>query len=370
MTKLFSEFKSVTKADWLSKVEKDLKGKPLTGLDWQLNEELTISPFAHAEDASSIYQTINNRQVSNQWEIGVKIQVAQVKLANQEALLALANGATAICFELKKNPTKEEIQLLLKDIHLDWISTHFIFQQQAWMRVIGYFLNHLQSQELELSSIDCSFSFKKNKFSDTKHTAIFSDLSKARFLTVNARPFYVGKEKVVSELAKTLSAGNEVLEQLHHSGLHITDYQNAFQFSIRLGDSYFLNIAKIRALKLLWQQILTAWGISDSNYPIIEVHLDKIHQTTDENYNKIKATAQAMAAVVGGVKRLYIEPSDIFKNDIGTPFAQRIALNIQHLIQLESYMDRVIDPAAGSYYIEHLTDTLAEAAWKEFVANQ
>jgi len=366
MTKLFSAFKASSKGEWLAKVEKDLKGKPLTSLDWQLNEQLAITPFAHAEDSSRTYQTINNHQTSNQWEIGVKVQVAQIKLANQEALNALKNGATAICFEFKKNPTKAEINILLKDIQLDWISTHFIFQQQAWKRVIEYFLAYLKVQQIDASMLDCSFSLKKNKFSDSKDTSVFKNLSKAKFLTINARPFYKGKEKVVDELAKAITAGNEVLVMLNNTDLNVADYHKAIQFSIRLGDSYFLNIAKIRALKLLWQQVLMAWSISDEHIPDIEVHLDKTTQTTDENYNKIKATAQAMSAVVGGVKRLYIEPSDIFKNDIGTPFAQRIALNIQHLLQLESYMDRVIDPSAGSYYIEQLTDTLAEAAWKEF----
>jgi len=366
MTKLFSEFKAVTKEEWLSKVEKDLKGKPLADLDWQLNDQLSISPFAHADDNGTTYPTIGNKRATNQWEIGVKIPVAQVKLANQEALLALANGATAICFEFKKNPTKADIKMLLKDIQLTWISTHFIFQQQAWKRVIENFITYLNSQGVSPSAIDCSFSLKKNKFAGLSELALFSDLTKAKFLTVNARPFYKGKEQVVEELAKTMSAGAEILGVLNKADLNLADYQEAIQFAIRLGDSYFINIAKIRALKLLWQQVLTAWDIADANSPTIEVHLDKTNQTEDENYNKIKATAQAMSAVVGGVNRLYIEPSDIFKNDIGTPFARRIALNIQHLIQLESYMDRVIDPSAGSYYIEQLTDTLAEAAWKEF----
>ena len=73
-----------------------------------------------------------------------------------------------------------------------------------------------------------------------------------------------------------------------------------------------------------------------------------------------------MAAVIGGAQRLYIYPSDEIKDGLGTPFAQRIALNIQHLMQLESYMDRVVDPSAGSYYIENLTNQLAEAVWKKF----
>ena len=119
-------------------------------------------------------------------------------------------------------------------------------------------------------------------------------------------------------------------------------------------------------MKLGWQQILDAWKITTPAIPNIEAHLTTSTQTDNENYNKIKATAQAMAAVIGGAKRLYIYPSDEVKDGLGTPFAQRIALNIQHLMQLESYMDRVVDPAAGSYYIENLTNKLATAAWTKF----
>ena len=153
---------------------------------------------------------------------------------------------------------------------------------------------------------------------------------------------------------------------MNSNGLSVANFYSQIQFSITLGDSYFLNIAKIRALKLLWQQVLSAWNIQQNSISNIEVHLTTITQTEDENYNKIKSTAQAMAAVIGGANRLYIYPSDEFKDDLGTPFAQRIALNIQHLLQLESYLDRVIDPAAGSYYIENLTDLLAKNAWKRF----
>ena len=171
----------------------------------------------------------------------------------------------------------------------------------------------------------------------------------------------------MEELAQTISKANAYLEKWNKKDLPLKNLISNIQFSIQLDDSYFLNIAKIRALKVLWNLIVTSWKSSLKSNITIETHLTTITQTEDENYNKLKATSQAMSAVIGGTNRLYIYPSDSFKNKRGTINAQRIALNSQHLMQLESYMDKVQDPAAGSYYLEKLTDDLAEAAWNKLI---
>lgn len=370
MATLFEQFQPVSKADWLAKVEKDLKGKPIDGLNWQINEFITLTPFAHGEDLAIPTIPLTNQRSTNNWEIGVKVQVGNMQLANKEALNALMNGATAIAFELRKSPSKAELKILLKDIELEWISTHFIFKQKSWKRFIGFFLNYVKVKGYDGTKVACTFSFKGKVVADAKDAIrlqeIATQLPKAQLITVNTRTLNRGIQKIVAEIAQTLAQGNAVLVDLNKQSLDLNQFHSQIQFSISIGDSYFVNIAKIRVLKLCWQQILAAWQITNPSIPNIEVHLTTSTQTDNENYNKIKATAQAMAAVIGGAKRLYIYPSDEIKDGLGTPFAQRIALNIQHLMQLESYMDRVIDPAAGSYYIENLTNQLAAAVWKEF----
>lgn len=370
MANLFEQFQPVSKAAWLAKVEKDLKGKPIDGLNWQINEDITLTPFAHADDLPTKLSPLGNQRTSNSWEIGVKIQVGNMQLANKEALNALMNGANAIAFELRKSPSKLDLRMLLKDIELEWISIHFIFKQNSWKRFIDFFLHYIKVQGYDTKKIKCTFSFKGNIIANAKDATrlqkIATKLPKAQLMTINTRSLNRGNQKVTSEIAQTLYKGNTALANLNQHGLDLEQYQSQIQFSISIGDSYFVNIAKIRALKLCWQQILDAWQITSPASPNIEVHLTTATQTDNENYNKIKATAQAMAAVIGGAKRLYIYPSDEIKDGLGTPFAQRIALNVQHLMQLESYMNRVVDPAAGSYYIENLTNQLAEAAWKKF----
>lgn len=365
MKNLFSEFTPKTKAEWLAKVEKDLKGKPLDGLNWTLTEELNFTPFAHADDLESLPAPLVGNRDSNAWEIGVRVKVKDFAAANKEALTALENGANALCFELEKTPNHEELTLLLKDIQHEWIATHFKINQPAWERITANFIKIIEEKGQNPAEVVCSFSYEGNVVSDVaQFKTTLEKLPKGQFLTINALPFYQGKEKVIKELAQTIQAANQVLIQLNNAGIDLKKTHSAIQFSMVLSDSYFLNIAKIRALKLLWQQILKAWdeGI-ETNAPI-EIHLTTATQTEDENYNKIKATTQAMSAVIGGANRLYIYASDEFKDEKGTAFGQRIALNIQHLLQLESYLDRVVDPSAGSYYIENLTEVLAEKAWE------
>jgi len=370
MTNLFREFTPSSKSEWLAKVEKDLKGKPLKELEWELNEQLRISPFAHADDLPITHTPLADGRIKNTWEIGVLFQTEQVDTANKEALQALGKGATAIAFDITQRLQLSEIATLLKGIQLEWISVHFIFHQNTWMRFFRNFQAYVKEAGYDLSKVKCSFAYKGNPTDTTGERIVLKEmhqaLPQATLFTVDGHQFYKGKEETVEELAAIIEEGNDLLVQLNKEELGIANYYSTLQFSITLGDSYFINIAKIRALKLLWQQVLQAWDDSLTLPPTIEVHLGSASQTGEEHYNKIKATSQAMSAVIGGAQRLYIYPSDATKNKQGTAFAKRIAWNIQHLMQLESYMDRVLDPAAGSYYIESLTDQLAEAAWGEF----
>lgn len=369
MAKLFEQFPSITKADWLSKVEKDLKGRPLDSLNWAITENIVMTPFAHAEDLEKSPAPLINKRATNSWEIGVRIVVKDMQLANKEALNALMNGANALAFELTNSLNKSDLSILLKGIELEWISTHFIFKESAWKPFLNLFIEYLDEQKCNKEKLACTFSFGSSITSSqgaTYFTKVVRQLPQVQLLTIDTKALNQGTDTVIQELTETIIQGNQALINLNKQNLELAQYHTQIQFSLSLRDSYFVNIAKIRALKLLWQQVLSAWQIESSTCNI-EVHLTTTTQTDNENYNKIKATAQAMAAVIGGAKRLYIYPSDEFKDGIGSPFAQRIALNIQHLMQLESYMDRVVDPAAGSYYIEKLTNQLAEEAWRVFV---
>lgn len=360
---MFSEFKPVTKAEWLEQVIKDLKGKkPIDSFNWKV-EDLEFTPFYHSEDAIDA-SPINDGRSDNTWEIGerVVIQNNDYAAANKQAIDALMKGANALLFVLHNAPSQSELSVLLDNIQLEWISTHFRVNDS--LKLAESLVKVIEAKEQDSGEIFCSFnSSNSNCFnqSDLFKNAM-AELPKARFLTVDVS----SDNDVVNNLAKAIKEGNDYLEQLHDNGFDLTETHHQIQFVISLNDEFFPSIAKIRALKFLWKQVLSAWNTDLKLVSNIEVHLTENAQSDDENYNKIKATTQAMSAIIGGANRLYVYPSDSFKNENGTTFSRRIALNVQHLLQQESYLDRVIDASAGSYFIEELTEKIAEEAWVKF----
>ena len=166
-------------------------------------------------------------------------------------------------------------------------------------------------------------------------------------------------------MAQAIAKCCEYLAVLNEKGIPPKTTNNYLQFSVPVGKSYFIEIAKIRALKVLWANILEAFGVENARIPEIEAHLSPSAFGDHANTNMIRATSQAMSAVLGGVNRLTVLPSDANITE-STDFSRRIARNVQHLLTMESFLDRVIDPAKGSYYIETLTEKIAEYAWSDF----
>ena len=138
MSNLFPEFSKKTKAEWLTKIEKDLKGKPLDSLDWSPFEGLTMTPFFHAEDLEGAHQPLTNERENNSWEIGEIVHVNDVKKANTQALEALEGGVAAIGFTFpeespfpKEELAFEELSELLEGIQHEYISTNFYFKNSG-----------------------------------------------------------------------------------------------------------------------------------------------------------------------------------------------------------------------------------------------
>ena len=172
----------------------------------------------------------------------------------------------------------------------------------------------------------------------------------------------------VNALAETLKTANTYLHKLSERGISLELASRSLQFSVPVGKSYFLEIAKIRALKLLWINVLKSWNTTVS-YPIVSAHFQPRAYTDDLYTNMIRASTMAMSAVIGGADRLSVRPYDAGREALAqypAGFGRRIARNVQHLLKMESAFDELSDPAAGSYYIEKLTENLAEKAWEVF----
>lgn len=375
--KLFSEFDFASKKEWINKVITDLKGKEFSALDWQLEEQIRLLPFYHSDDGvDAIQLPPKTEKKGNDWEIGEYIMVKSVKEANKAALEGLMGGVDAPLFRLNSIVSEAELNDLLQQINFQYISTHFEFyhtNKVPWA-FFEKFKKLLIAKQAPLSEIKGSIDF--DPFLDWSEAPLANlidlisycsqHIPHFRVLQINGRRFHAGIQNSSHELGLILSKTNEYLAQLTNKGLNAALINQHLQFSIAISTSYFVEIAKIRALKLLWGNLAKAYNIPLEAMPDIVVHFARESQGKDTNTNMIKAATQALSAVIGGANRIYLPPANAFDGQESTTFHRRIARNVQHLLKMESFMDRVFDPSAGSYFIEKLTTELAEKAWSKF----
>lgn len=370
-TDFFAEFPAVSKKQWLDRITKDLKGKPLEDLHWQLNGALRIDPFAHAEDYASPPYPLASAEPG--WEINEDVKPEPTDAANRQALEALAFGVESLHFQIKG---VDELPELLNRVHLDYISLHFSGKgvsagPAALLSALG---TVAKDQGLDSKAIRGSLFFDPATAAvpDWRYAIDLLQYAHGEFpgvrcLSIDGGTAFQGTTQVVEELATLLKRGSTYLKQLTAHGLPASAVASQLQFCLHVGTSYFVEIAKLRAFKLLWLNMLKAWG-AQPEYPVLDVRFSPSGYTDDLYTNMIRATTMAMSAVLGGANRLTVQPYDAGREaqaQYPQAFARRIARNVQHLLKLESGFGEFADPAAGSFYIEKLTRQLAEAAWEK-----
>ncbi|MEO0723417.1 MAG: methylmalonyl-CoA mutase family protein [Bacteroidota bacterium] len=373
---LFSDFHSTNKEQWLDKVTADLKGKGLDTLDWQLEEQIRLSAINAPADQPAATPPILDQRAANTWQIGEYIEVKDLGAANAQALEGLVGGVNAPLFIHHHLPTLEELEMLLRDIEPGFISVHFApaYPGKDPAELFRNLIYYTRRRGLDLAKIKGSMDFDplldwvEPPFKPLARILAFAanHTPNFRVLQVNGRQLHSGITNTTHELALIVAKGVDYLAKLSEHGIAPLTTNAHLQFSVALNTSYFVAIAKLRALKILWANALAGFGLEEAPIPPISAHLAMETQTTEREYNMIKAATQAMSAVVGGADLVYITPSDYQITGDSTSFSRRIARNAQHLLQLESHLDQVVDPAAGSYFIENLTRELANEAWQQF----
>ncbi|MFN0213838.1 MAG: methylmalonyl-CoA mutase family protein [Saprospiraceae bacterium] len=374
---LFSEFPPISKSDWLQQIAKDLKDKPLEDLNWHLSKDLVVTPFIHADDFTTPPAPISDQP--NHWEICEDIQVADPGAANRQALDALEGGAEGLCFWLDRPLEASDFGQLLNGIHLDFIGLHFagIAVSENPGMILAYLENLAKQRGLSSTQLRGSLAYDPvpvSKIVDWRYLAELLEYAREKFPQFKIIQVSIPELRSGEDTAPERSSGvllrnaNTYLQKLSERGIPVKDIASVMQFSVQVGKSYFLEIARLRALKLLWFNVLKAWNAPLQD-PAIAVHFQNSAYTDDLYTNMIRATTMAMAAVQGGATRLTVLPYDSGREAQASypqTFSRRIARNVQHLLKMESALGEVVDPAAGSYYVEALTRQLAEQAWGEF----
>jgi methylmalonyl-CoA mutase len=340
---LFEAFDTVSHKDWLDKITTDLKGKDYNEtLVWNSDEGIAVQPFYNS---SSVAPTPLKKH--NNWKIRETINIQSIENANQKALLALKGGANSILFigEIKD---QSEMDALLQDIQIDIIELHF------------YNSNPKHTSELiNLNQGSISYDCL-NEINIEELANITSSTGDIKTITVKS----IKHSSIIQELAFSLSQGVEYFNLLTDKGIEANIIASKIQFTFGVGTNYFFEIAKIRAARKLWQLILEQYKVEDTSMVIhSETSVEKISEE-DGNYDILRNTSKAMSAIIGGCDSLTVLPHDNTESTID--FSNRIARNIQHILKEEAFFSKVNNPADGAYYIEELTDKLANKAWGLF----
>lgn len=398
--KLFAEFPSVSPEQWEEQIIKDLKGADYEKkLVWRTAEGFAVRPYYHMDHLVEVPWRHNlpgsfpfvrgNKPSGNDWLVRENIKVDDIATANEKALDLLMKGVDALGFELDCNHryTVEEIEALLKNIRADIAELNFSNNphQLDLVRFLDQLVrkyNRLPEKVRGSVEYDPIGRFsRKGKWYDNEEAdfCLAYELAKAaerlpsfRVLSVNGSLFANAGATITQEMAFTLSMAAEYLTRLTDKGLFIGQVAPKIKFNLAVGSSYFMEIAKIRAYRLLWAHLVNAYGLNDSMNGRMFIHAENSmwnFTIYDPYVNMLRTTTSTMSAVLAGVDSFRVVPFNaVFEP--GTDFSERIARNQQLVLREESYLDKVADPSAGSYYIDTLTNTLAEEAWKLFLRIQ
>jgi methylmalonyl-CoA mutase len=395
--RLFEQFPPVTASEWMQKIKADLKGADFTEkLVWKSNEGFDVMPFYRMEDIENLpwIGTLpgefpylrGNKTRNNSWLVRQNIEVTDYFAANRKALIILMKGIDSIGFTITdpESVSGDNIDILLKDIHLENIELNFFCNGKA-VEILDILKNTLSERSLDKDNlhgaieadplgrlilkgtlcvpVEAGFDYLASL------TAKASELTNLRTIHLNASHFSNAGSGIVRELAYGLSAGSEYLVQLTNRGVPADLAASKIRFSFGTGPDYFMEIARLRAARLLWSLIIK--GFIPEGYTKIKMDIHCVtgrwNKTIYDPYvNMLRTQTEAMSAILGGADSLTVEPYDnIFRKP--DEFSERIARNQQLILKEEAFFDKVADPSAGSYYIEKLTSLVAGNAWKLFL---
>ena len=391
--KLFSEFAPVSTEEWMAKITADLKGVPFEKkLVWKTGEGFNVNPFYRAEDIEGLKTTeslpgefpyVRGTKKDNDWKVRQNIEVCCFKGANEKALDLLTKGVTSLGFIIKGDEVNEEnITTLLEGICPASVELNFNICNCKAEKLIGILADYFKGKGVDAEKCYGSVNydaFKKPLVKGKENSewvegaaAVLKAgqaLPNYRVLAVNAFLFNNAGAYISQELGYALAWGNELMAKLTEAGFTADEVAKKIKFNFGISSNYFMEIAKFRAARWLWAEIVAAYkpACECACKMVAHAQTSEWNMTVyDAHVNLLRSQTEAMSAALAGVDSITVRPFDKIYE---TPddFSERIARNQQLLLKEECHLDKVVDPSAGSYYVEVLTNSLADVAWKLFL---
>ncbi len=391
-TKLMGEFPEVSTQQWEEVIAKDLKGADYDKkLVYKSLEGFSVRPYYRAEDLQKIkflgaeageFPYVRGTKATNHWKVCQTVVVSAPAEANTLALDYLMRGAEMINFEVKgKEFSAGDLEKLLAGIELSACELSFTGCSVAL--VADLFVDMLKAKGVASDGVKASFGIDPIKHASKKgamcsegkcFTRIVELVKKAeeysglRFVSVGGVLFDDCGADVAQQLAFSLNMAHDYLLKGIEGGLTIDQIACSIRFVMPVGVNYFMEIAKFRALRMMWATVVSQYEAKCGCASKAKVHAitSAWNQTIYDPYvNMLRGTTESMSAAIAGVDSIEVLPFD-HSYAPASEFSSRIARNTQILLKEESHLEQVVDPAGGSYYIETLTDLLATKAWELF----
>lgn len=405
--KLFTEFPPVTTEEWMAKIIADLKGADFEKkLVWKTNEGFKVNPFYRSENLDGLKATdslpgvfpyVRGTKKDNAWYVRQDIHVHDFKAANAKARDLLTKGINSLGFKISKDSVNaENISTLLESISPESVELNFSTCLSKTLELTKIVADYIKSKNLDVMKCFGSIDFDPFKpilkkgadnpdwVKKSAEIVIASaSLPRYRVLSVNAFKLNDAGAYNYQELGYALANGNELLGKLTESGLDAALVAKKIKFNFGIGSNYFMEIAKFRAARWLWAEIVNAYNPKcnhdcDNKSPegvcrcaakiYTHAQTSTFNMTVyDAHVNMLRTQTEAMSATIAGVNSLTVLPFDEAFKD-ADDFSERIARNQQLLLKEECHFDKITDPSAGSYYIENLTSAIGQEGWKLFLA--
>ena len=389
--KLFDMFPPVSTDEWIAKITSDLKGADFDRkLVWRTNEGFNVQPFYRREDLNGLpaldsmpgeFPYLRGTRDNNDWLIRQAVLGDTPEEMNKHALLILNRGVEALGISLSKEIKAADLPVILKDIDLSKVEINISCCPGCAVEVATELVKLIKdagAAESFRGSIDYNpfkrllrhgVEFAKDAAKVGKELfEVVKDVDNLRCFSVNSFMLNNAGAYITQELGYALAWGAEWMTMMTEAGIPAAEVGCRIKFNMGISSNYFMELAKFRAARMLWAQIVKAYNPECMCACKMHVHAvtSEFNQTLfDSHVNLLRSMTETMSAALAGVNSIETLPFDrCYKRP--DEFSERIARNQQVLLREESHLDKVVDPAGGSYYIENLTASIAAQAWKLF----
>lgn len=389
--KLFDMFSPVTTEEWKAKITADLKGADFDRkLVWRTNEGFNVQPFYRREDLAGLpaidtmpgeFPYLRGTRDNNEWLVRQAVVGDTPEELNNHALHILNRGVESLGIRMGKNVKAANLGVVLKDIDLKKVEINIDCCPGCAVEVAAELVklvNAADAAEEFRGSIGYNpfkrllkhgLAFPKDAVAEGK--ALYDTVKEIKGLRCFAVDSYMLNNAgayITQELGYALAWGAEWLTMMTEAGLTVDEVACRVKFNMGISSNYFMELAKFRAGRMLWAEIVKAYNPACDCACKMFVHAvtSEFNQTLyDSHVNLLRSMTETMSAALAGVNSIETLPFDrCYKRP--DEFSERIARNQQILLRDESHLNKVVDPAGGSYYIENLTASIAAQAWKVF----